>query len=54
MAVSTVEVALGGVAGSTLTFSIGYHFLPLLLMGLSVATYRQIEGADRSLSEVFA
>jgi hypothetical protein len=54
VAISTLEAALDGMAGSNVTISIGYHFLPLLLMGLSVATYRRLEGADRSLAEVFA
>lgn len=52
--VTPLEAVLRSATDSDLRLSLSYHFLPLLLMGLSVATYRRLEGADRALSEVFA
>jgi hypothetical protein len=52
--VGTVDTALRDLAGANLATGVGVHFLPLLLMGLSVAAYRRLSDDAQSLSEVFA
>jgi hypothetical protein len=49
-----VEAAIGRVLGTELAIALPAHFLPLLLMGLSVASYRRLNQEGTELAAVFA
>jgi hypothetical protein len=52
--VSVVDAQLEEIVGKKLLSGWTTHFLPLLLMGLSVTAYRQLQQAGQTLSDVFA
>ena len=51
---TTVGATIQGVLGNGVAFGVTGHFLPLLLMGLSVAAYRRLDGEGVELAAVFA
>jgi hypothetical protein len=51
---TTVGAMIQGVLGNGVAFGVTGHFLPLLLMGLSVAAYRRLDGEGVELAAVFA
>lgn len=54
MALGTANALLPDALGASLVAGTGLHLLPLLLMGLSVTTYRRLNDEGHELSAVFA